>query len=532
MQILSILTLLLLSVSLPDDLSHIYVEQFTDDIELGIDILTYLGGDDDDRKSSIAVDNEDNIYITGYTNSSDFPVLNPYDDTLDSIDAFVAKFSSSGELIYSTLIGGSSTDWPSAIKVDELGNVYIAGKTYSQDFPIVNAYDSSIEPGNPPFTYGQEAFILKLNSTGNGIIFSSYLGGSDADEITDLAIDLEKNIYVVGYTESPDFPITQNAFDKSFEHITEGFVTKLSSSGQSLLYSSFVGGDKNDFCNAIALDSSNNMYITGTTLSPEFHTKNAYSTAFSYDRFSCFVLKLSASGTLDYSTHIGGQSAEWPGGEHGTDITVDSSGNAYVSGQTSSEDFPLVNEFVDTVAVNNGGFIVKLNPSGNDLVYSSYIEGDYSTNLVVNNLGEVSLLGVTGSRDFVAIGGDSTFGGGSGDGIIYLLSTNGTPVYSSYFGGNENDILSDVVLDSSGRILIVGYTRSTDLPFENAYDETYNGDPFDVFLLVLSRDGSIEPSPTAGTISLTLDVMLLIGGIGISSAIVILVLIRKRSPTT
>ena len=538
---LSILTLLLLSGSITYELSNSQVAQFTDGIELEVDVCTYFGGIEDDRSWSIAVDNEDNIYITGYTQSVDFPASNPLGCILDSYDVFIAKFSSSGDLLYSTRVGGSSSDKPSSIEVDALGNVYVAGITYSQDFPIVNGYDSVMEPGNPPYTYGRDGFILKLNSTGNGIVFSSYLGGSDHDEISDLEIDLDNNVYVVGATSSSDFPITPNAFDKSYEHFSEGFVTKLSSNGQSAVYSSFVGAEDNEHCAAIALDSSNNMYIAGTTQSAGFHTKNAYSTAFSDDQFCCFVLKLSDTGTLEYSTHVGGTSAEFPDGDSAQDIVVDSNGNAYVSGVTNSEDFPLVNEFVDTVAANQDGFIFKLSSGGNSLLYSSYIGGHYTTaasNLAVNDMGEVCLLGFTYSDEFTAIGGNSTFGGGMDDGIIYLLSANGTPVYSSYLGGNDSDTFGDVVIDSTGRLVMVGYSRSTDLPITNAYDETFNGDPYDVILLVLSYTGSVLTTSTTSTTtstaatSYTPDMMFLIGGIGIASVIVILVLVRKRSRST
>lgn len=540
---LTVLILLVFSGSLTYESRQTPAEQFFDGIELDIDILTYFGGTDDDRSWSIAVDGEDNIYITGYTYSADFPALHSIGDTSISKDVFIAKFTPSGELVYSTIFGGSGSDEPSAIKVDELGNAYVGGITYSQDFPIVNGYDSTIEPGNPPYTYGRDAFILKLNSTGNGIVFSSYLGGSDHDEINDLAIDLENNIYVVGYTASSNFPITGNAFDKTFEYFTEGFVTKLSNTGQSVIYSSFVGAERNDFCNAIALDSSNNMYITGTTKSANFPTKNAYSTAFSDVQDCCFVLKLSDSGILDFSTHVGGPSTEDSVGDSGQAIAVDSNGNAYVSGVTDSENFPLVNEFVDTVAANQDGFIFKLGPSGNTLIYSSYIGGDYSTtasNINVNDMGELCLLGFTSSDQLVAIGGNSTYGGGMDDGIIYLLSANGTPVYSSYFGGNDSDIWGDVVVDSSGRILTIGYTQSTNLPVTNAYDETFNGGSCDAFLTVFSYLSPPEtvtttttPSTTTTTPTIfTQDMMLLIGGIGIFSVIVILILIRKRSPVT
>ena len=539
MLVFSFVLLILFSGHFTGDSNNITIAQFPDNVDLEVDILTYLGGTEDDRSWSIAVDNDDNIYITGQTNSDDFPSTYTIGDTLGSNDIFITKFSSSGSFIYSTIIGGSSSDVPAGIKVDASGNVYVAGTTYSQDFPIVNGYDPIIEPGNPPYTYGKDAFILKLNSAGNSLNFSTYLGDENSDQIYDIAIDQENNIYVVGATSSPEFPITSNAFDKIYEHSSEGFVTKLSNTGQSIIYSSFVGGEKTESCEAIALDSNNNMYITGTTQSAEFPTLNAYSTAFSDDQFCCFVLKLSSGGTLVYSTHVGGTSAEFPDGDFASDIAVDSDGNAYVSGQTSSEDFPLVNEFVDTVAANQDGFILKLGPGGNTLEYSSYIGGDYSTsasNLIVNEYGEVCLLGFTSSTEFEAIRGNSTYGGGLSDGIIYLLSDAGTPIYSSYFGGGDSDIWGDVAFDSTGRILTAGYTRSAGFPVESAYDENFNGGTFDAFLSVFSYESLTETSITttttttadiAGTPGTLMDVVIL-GSIGIIAAVVILIFIRKR----
>ncbi|MHA1577073.1 MAG: hypothetical protein ACTSU3_06900, partial [Candidatus Thorarchaeota archaeon] len=169
--------------------------------------------------------------------------------------------------------------------------------------------------------------------------------------------------------------------------------------------------------------------------------------------------------------------------------------------------------------------------SGNNLLYSSYIGGDSNTGaskLAVNDLGEVCILGFTSSRNFGAIGGNSTYGGGMNDGIIYLLSVNGTPVYSSYFGGNGNDALNDVVLDSSDRFLITGHTGSTDLPTKNAYDESYGGST-DAFLLVLS-DSSTTPVTTTDYVpDFMPDITLLVGFVGIAAVVVLIVLRRKRS---
>ncbi len=459
--------------------------------DLELNFSTFIGGSYDDRSLSVAVDSECNIYLGGYTASSDFTTLSAYDDTVNGTDGFIAKFTFDGNLIYSTLIGGTSTDKIYSIKVDNDQNVYAFGITYSDDFPTVNAYDTSLGGS-------YDCFVTKLNATGNGLVYSTYLGGSSGDSPGDIAIDQDGSVYLVGVTSSSNYP-TVSAFDSSYEGYSDGFITKLSAAGSSIVYSSFIGGSGNDDAGAIAVDSDGKAFITGSSRSSDFPTKDAYSTAFSDSRFCCYIMKLTTGGAIDFSTHVGGTDAEFPDGDIGNDISIDMYGNVYVTGQTSSESFPLVNAFTSSLAANYDGFVLKMNYSGNALIYSSYINGDYSTTglgIYSTPQGEVCLAGSTSSDSMLIIDGNATFGGGMDDGYFFRIHPNGTPFYSTYFGGSDSDMAGEILVDPEERIVLEGISRSEDLPMQDAFDDSFNGGSFDGFLAVFSEVPTITDSTT------------------------------------
>jgi len=313
---------------------------------------TYLGGAGYDEGYGIAVDGSGNAYLTGWTSSTNFPTQNPYQLTIHgSRDVFVTKLSTTGNsLIYSTYLGGSSYDEGYGIAVDGSGNAYVAGSTYSFDFPTVNPYQSVHQDGG--YT---DAFCSKLSSSGNSLIYSTYLGGSGVDEGIAIAVDGSDNVYVTGFTGSLDFP-TVDPFQATFQGgYVDAFVTKLSSSGNSLIYSTYLGGGDEDQANDIEVDVSGNAYVTGWTWSPNFPTLNPYQT--NQDTTDVFVTKLSSIGnSLIYSTYLGGE-----GFDEGRGIAIDGSGNAYVTGTTESSHFPTHNPYQLT---HQGGhydaFVTKL----------------------------------------------------------------------------------------------------------------------------------------------------------------------------
>ena len=266
---------------------------------------TYLGGSSHDWGKGIAVDSTGNVYVTGETRSSDFPTQNPHDSSLDQIsDAFVTKLSSSGNtLIYSTYLGGDNQDRGESIAVDSSGNAYITGLTHSSDFPTQNPFqDSNANEGSG------NAFVAKLSSSGNTLIYSTYLGGNSGSGGSGIAVDSSGNAYITGETSS-DFP-TQNPYQGSSGGGSDAFVTKLSSSGNTLIYSTYLGGSGRDFGRGIAVDSEGNAYVTGNTSSPNFPIQNPFQSTLDPTADAFITKLSSSGNTLVYSTYFGGSGTE------------------------------------------------------------------------------------------------------------------------------------------------------------------------------------------------------------------------------
>ncbi|MCK4626235.1 MAG: SBBP repeat-containing protein [Phycisphaerae bacterium] len=311
---------------------------------------TFLGGASVDFSIDIAVDGSGCAYVTGRTESPDFPTQNAYDGSYNGYsDVFVTKLSAAGNsLLYSTFLGGTSYNCGSGIAVDGSGCAYVSGDTWSSDFPTQNAYDSIYNDG------GSDVFVTRLSTAGNSLLYSTFLGGTSADfGWGDIAVDGSGCAYVTGYTYSPDFP-TQNAYDGSYNGYSDVFVTKLSATGNSLLYSTFLGGTNYDVARRIAIDNSGCAYVTGDTESPDFPTQNAYDASYNGDK-DVFVTKFSAAGNLVlYSTFLGGASLDI-----GFSVAVNDSGCAYVTGYTASADFPTENPY-QTYQGDIDVFVTKL----------------------------------------------------------------------------------------------------------------------------------------------------------------------------
>jgi hypothetical protein len=431
---------------------------------------TYLGGGGDDRGYGIAVDGFGCAYVTGYTESGDLPVLNAYDNTYGGgTDYFVAKLSAAGNaLVYCTYVGGSGWDWGRDIAVDGFGCAYVTGETNSSDYPTQNAYDASYNGGvvdvfvtklsaagssliystylggsdndsghrlvvdgsgyvyvtggtrssgfptqNPYQAYqgGWDVFVTKLSAAGNSLNYSTFLGGANAgDEQGDgIAVDGLGCAYVTGVTSDSKFP-TQNAYDTGINGDEDAFVTKFSAAGNALVYSTYLGGASGDGGNSIAVDGSGCAYMTGYTYSTNFPTQNPYQT----DQGSgdAFVTKLGSSGNiLVYSTYLGGGD-----NEGGFKIAVDGSGNAFVTGVTWSSDFPTLNTY-QTDQGDHDAFVTEFSSSGNSLIYSTYLGGanvDEGWDIAIDGSGNAYVTGLTYSSDFpIQNPCQSTFQGGN-----------------------------------------------------------------------------------------------------------------------
>ncbi|WP_303803105.1 SBBP repeat-containing protein, partial [Alicyclobacillus macrosporangiidus] len=353
---------------------------------------TYLGGSGIDQGLGIAVDSSGAAYVTGLTTSPDFPTQNPFQGALVGVfNAFVTKFSPAGNaLVYSTYLGGSGGDAGNGIAVDSSGSAYVTGFTISPNFPTQNPFQGALAGGF-------DAFVTKFNPAGNALVYSTYLGGSGNDEGFGIAVDSMGSAYVTGVTESPDFP-TQNPFQGALAGVEDAFVTKFSPAGNTLLYSTYLGGSGVDEGRGIAIDSSGSAYVTGFTDSPDFPTQNPFQGALAGPE-DTFVTKFSPGGnTLVYSTYLGGS-----GFDEGFGIAVDSSGSAYVTGQTDSPNFPTQNPFQGALAGVADAYVTMFSPSGNTLVYSTYLGGsgsDEGLGIAVDSTGSAYVTGLTDSTDF------------------------------------------------------------------------------------------------------------------------------------
>ena len=334
---------------------------------------TYLRGiNGGTRPYAITVDSAGNAYVTGSTGSPSFPLANAYQATNGgSSDVFVTKFNASGNaLVYSTYLGGSVIESAYDISLDAAGNAVLVGETLSPNFPLRNAYQSVCRC-DYGLTYF-DGFVTKLTAAGNDLVYSTYLGGSASDYATGLELDVSGNAYVVGTTQSTNFPTLVGSYQRTAGGTGDAFVTKFNSSG-SPVYSTYFGGSGVDVAGGVALDSAGNAYIAGETGSTNMPVLNPYQSTFQGGTYDGFVTKLNPSGSgLIYSTYLGGSR----GKDWGATIEVDGAGSAYIGGMTQSRNFPSTTGAMQTaLGGDNDGFITKMNPAGNGLSYSTFLGG-------------------------------------------------------------------------------------------------------------------------------------------------------------
>jgi hypothetical protein len=331
------------------------------------------------------------------------------------------------------------------------------------------------------------------------LAYSTYLGGSNLDSGEGIAVDASGNAYVTGETWSTDFPTTSGAFQTTFGggpvgEPTDAFVSKLNAAGSALLYSTYLGGSGGDFGFGIAVDSSGNAYVTGSTDSSNFPTTSgAFQTIFGGGFADAFVSKLNAAGSaLLYSTYLGGNDQEI-----GYGIAVDASGNGYVAGRTASSNFPTsAGAFQTTIGGGYDAFVSKLNAAGSALLYSTYLGGggyDDAIGIAVDAFGGAYVTGGTSSSNFPTTPGafQATYGGGEYDAYVSELNAGGSALlYSTYLGGNDFDYGVGIAVDALGNAYVAGETWSTDFPTTSgAFQTTYGGEE-DAFVSKLNAAGS------------------------------------------
>ena len=454
-------------------------------IDPGFSFSTYLGGSGMDSATGIAIDSDGYIYVTGWTDSSDFPVVDAAQPVqAGNVDVFVAKWAPGGSrLVYCTYLGGSGEDRGYALATGLSGDVYVTGLTGSTNFPVAAALQSSL-------VGYRNAFIARLDSLGC-LIFGTYLGGNGSDSGYGIAVDGSGNVYVAGQTSSFNFPVL-NAYQNTNHGQSDAFVTKLYAAG-SLAYSTYLGGSGADGAQAIAVDASGNAYITGSTSSTDFPVFSALQPS-SGGTQDAFVTKLDASGQfLAYSTYLGGSGgAVYPQIGHG--IAVDQEGEAYVAGVTNSSNFPVCGALQPYFA--NGGtdaFLSKLNASGTGFVYSTYLGGsslDYATSVAVDSAGNAYVGGYTASTDFPLLNAPQPVQAGAYDGFVAKVSPAGTLLESTYLGGSGIDSVNAIAVGHPDMVFIAGQTQSLNFPLENASQIAPGGsiDAFAAILALIPRD--------------------------------------------
>jgi uncharacterized protein (TIGR03437 family) len=426
----------------------------------------YFGGSATEGANAVAADGAGNAYITGYTDATDFPTVNPEQGSLTGYsNVFISKISADGtKLIYSTYLGGTGTDIGTGIAVDSSGNALVTGWTESKDFPVANAYQSQYSSK----TLAYNAFVTKLNAAGNALVFSTYLGGDTTDQANGIAVDSSGNAYITGGTDSSNFPTTPGAIQGGANPGGKSFIflTKMSGGG-ALVYSTFLNaGDLDGIASTaqgVAVDGSGNAYVAGYTSRTDLILANALQSTYKGSQ-AAFVSKVNPSGSaLVYSTYLGGS-----GTDQANAIAADSSGNAYITGSTTSTDFPTVGATQAKSGGSLDAFVTKINPAGSAIVFSTYLggsSGDLGFGIGVDGTGKVWVAGTTTSQDFPQVNGlsapfeffepDLFVTQFKADGSTLLFSSYTTDIMA-YQGGSGR---SGFALDPAGNIYATGPTE-------------------------------------------------------------------------
>jgi hypothetical protein len=444
---------------------------------------TYLGGSGEELVGDIKVDAAGGVYVAGSTFSPDYP--NGAGFQTGSVDCFVTKMDAYGsDVVFSTRFGGAganSDDKCTGLDLDDGDNVYVTGQTNSTDFP------TGLFGYDKTYNGGDyDAFAVKLTTSGTVIGYSTFLGGGGQDFGRSIAVDGDGSAYVAGVTDSPNYKVTAGAFDTTHNGVADAFVTKLNPTGTSLSYSTYLGGGATDEGKALAVDGLGRVFVTGKTLSGNFPTTlSAYDKTHSPNASDVFVAKLNSAGSaLVYSTYLGG------GGEDvASGVAVDGGGSAYVTGYTNSTDFPVTRGALQTAAAAyNNAFVTKVNSSGSGLQYSTYLGGssqDSGSSIKVNGAGEAYVTGSTSSADFPVTFNayDDTFNGGPDAFLLKLTPAALTdPSAATFLGGSMTDAGIALDIGINGDAYVAGRTHSTDYPTSfSPYDKTHNGG-YDTFI--------------------------------------------------
>lgn len=487
-------------------------------------LCSYLGGSEDDLIRDMAVDSEGNILVTGDTLSENFPVTNDaYQITFAggeqdvhtvSGDAFVAKFSSLGELLWASYLGGSSNDGGTGVHVDSEDNIYVVGVTNSLNFPVTGGENAH---------GGSDGFITKFTPEGS-LVFSKCIGTAGGENLEG-SVMYADILTVTGSTPSASFPITANAEQSTFRGGADGTIVQLSTNG-TVIYSSFFGGTGLDVVGEIYTSVDGQYIFNGYSDSPDLpFTENAYATEISGPGRDFFIATLTTDMQIEYCTYFGGS-----GMDDSFGCTFDSEKNLIFSGRTWSPDFPITNAWQSEYAGEEGeingvdAFVTKMDPTG-ELVFSSYFGGPSWDTLHFVDTDEQNNIFTCGdapTNDYpISKNAIQNETAGSSDIVLLALTPTGTPYFGTFFGGSELDHVWNMELFAN-QVYIVGHTGSDDFPVtDDAYQDTKNGSD-DGFFLRFNHEQYWQDNP--GTTTTTKASL----GLAVILSAVVWISIRKR----
>jgi hypothetical protein len=495
---------------------------------------TFVGGSvalADSQGTAIAIDpsTPNMIYVTGYTTSLDFPVQAPAPPGTADLsiggtqDVFIAKIltNAGGAPVvqWSTYLGGSQSEWASAIAVDSGGFVYVVGQTTSPDFPLVAGPGAGGSVADNVFSGGSEAFVTQLQPNGT-FYYSTFLGGSGTDYAKGIAVDSGFNAFITGYTTSSNFPLL-NAFKTIPSTLPEVFVVKLSVNGLGL-WSSYLGGSSSDYASGIACDQGGTIcYVTGYTYSTDFPATVGGGSAGAPDVFVTAIQGVPSPGPapiVHWSRYLGGLD-----GDYGFAIAVNPAGtDLYAVGYTWSNNFPTVNAFRPTPTGLPDSFVTKLVPGSGvgagNIVWSTYLGGgssDYAQAACVDAAGNVYVAGFTYSWDYPNKGAFQPGNNGGSDGFVTKIKADGSAiVWSSQIGGSSTDEAHGVAVDSNGVVYLTGFTQSNNFPYVNGIENVFGGTS-DAFIVRLDNANPDPPDLTSaglGQFKTTGGASIVVGG--------------------
>jgi Beta-propeller repeat len=448
---------------------------------------TYLGGSRGDVGRGIAVDGRGDAYVTGDAMSSNFTLNRPFQPRYGGgyTDAFVAALSGDGRTLrYSSYLGGGGEDFGNGIAVDGQGHAYVTGYTMSSNFPLSHPFQGRY--ADEPGISTSDAFVTALSVDGGALRYSTYLGSSGNSAGYGIAVDRQGNAYVTGKTDSPTFPLS-HPFQARYGGKNDAFVTVFNANGRALRYSTYLGGSADDEGLGIAVDGHGNAYVTGNTASSNFPLSHPFQARYGGGYFGdAFVAALSTNGqALRYSSYLGGG-----GDDIGIGIAMDGHGIAYVTGNTTSSNFPLSHPFQTGNGGKVDAFVAALSADGRALRYSTYLGGggnDAGYGIAADRQGNAYVTGITTSSNFpLSHPIQAHYGGGDYGAFVAAMSRDGQTLrFGTYFGGSEGDEGHGIAVDRSGNAYLTGITFSSNFPLSHPI-QAHNGGNSDLFVAKIS----------------------------------------------